>query len=130
VERDEQEAELRWVLNYGHTVGHALEAATAFQVWTHGEAVSLGIAAEARLAERLGIGSSATTKRQLSLLAAVGLPVAGIQAEPAAVVEALSRDKKSRDGRIPFVFAPEIGSFRLLSDVPKEAVLEVLKELV
>jgi 3-dehydroquinate synthase len=130
VERDEQEAELRWVLNYGHTVGHALEAATGFQVWTHGEAVSLGIAAEARLAERLGIGSSATTKRQLSLLSAVGLPVAGIQAEPAAVVEALSRDKKSRDGRIPFVFAPEIGSFRLLSDVPKEAVLEVLKELV
>src|SRR3977135_925359 len=56
VERDEQEAELRWVLNYGHTVGHALEAATGFQVWTHGEAVSLGIAAEARLAERPGVG--------------------------------------------------------------------------
>jgi 3-dehydroquinate synthase len=130
VERDEQEAELRWVLNYGHTVGHALEAATGFQVWTHGEAVSLGIAAEARLAERLGIGSSATTKRQLSLLAAVGLPVAGIQVEPAAVVEALSRDKKSRDGRIPFVLAPEIGSFRVVSDVPRDAVLDVLKELV
>jgi 3-dehydroquinate synthetase len=42
----------------------------------------------------------------------------------------LSRDKKSRDGRISFVFAPDIGSFRLLSDVPREAVLEVLKELV
>jgi 3-dehydroquinate synthase len=130
VERDEQEAELRWVLNYGHTIGHAIEAATGFRVWTHGEAVSLGIAAEARLAERLGIGSSAATKRQLSLLAAVGLPVAGIQVEPAAAVEALSRDKKSRDGRISFVFAPEIGSFRLLSDVPREAVLEVLKDLV
>jgi 3-dehydroquinate synthase len=130
VERDEQEAELRWVLNYGHTVGHALEAATGFQVWTHGEAVSLGITAEARLAERLGIGSSATTKRQLSLLAAVGLPVAGIHAEPAAVVEALSRDKKSRDGRIPFVLAPEIGSFRVVSDVPRDSVLDVLKELV
>lgn len=130
VERDEQEAELRWVLNYGHTVGHALEAATGFRRWAHGEAVSLGIAAAARLAERLGIGSSAVTKRQLSLLAAVGLPVAGVQVEPAAVVEALARDKKSRDGRLPFVFAPEIGSFRLLSDVPREAVLEVLKDLV
>ena len=130
VERDEQEAELRWVLNYGHTVGHAIEAATGFRVWTHGEAVSLGIAAEARLAERLGIGSPAATKRQVSLLAAVGLPVAGIQVEPAAVVEALSRDKKSRDGRIPFVFAPEIGSFRVVSDVPRDAVLDVLKELV
>jgi 3-dehydroquinate synthase len=130
VERDEQEAELRWVLNYGHTVGHAIEAATGFQVWTHGEAISLGIAAEARLADRLGIGSSTATKRQVSLLAAVGLPVAGIQVEPAAVVEALSRDKKSRDGRIPFVLAPEIGSFRVVSDVPRDAVLQVLKELV
>ncbi len=130
VERDEQEAELRWVLNYGHTVGHAIEAATGFRVWTHGEAVSLGIAAEARLAERLGIGSPAATKRQVSLLAAVGLPVAGIQVQPAAVVEALSRDKKSRDGRVPFVLAPEIGSFRVVSDVPRDAVLDVLKELV
>jgi 3-dehydroquinate synthase len=130
VERDEQEAELRWVLNYGHTVGHAIEAATGFQVWTHGEAVSLGIAAEARLAERLGIGSSAATKRQVSLLAAVGLPVTGIQVEPAAAVQALSRDKKSRDGRLPFVFAPEIGSFRVVPDVPRDAVLDVLKDLV
>lgn len=130
VERDEQEAELRWVLNYGHTVGHALEAATGFHRWAHGEAVSLGIAAEARLAERLGIGSPAVTKRQVSLLAAVGLPVAGTQVDPAAVMEALSRDKKSRDGRVPFVFAPEIGSFRLESGVPREAVLEVLKDLV
>jgi 3-dehydroquinate synthetase len=46
------------------------------------------------------------------------------------VVEALSRDKKSRDGRIPFVLAPEIGSFRVVSDVPRDAVLDVLKELV
>ncbi len=130
VERDEREAELRWVLNYGHTIGHALEAATGFSRWTHGEAVSLGIAAEARLAERLGISGPATTKRQLSLLAATGLPVTGLQAEPAAVVEALSRDKKGRDGRLSFVFAPEIGSFRVVSDVPMDAVLEVLKDLV
>jgi len=130
VERDEREAELRWVLNYGHTIGHALEAATGFCRWAHGEAVSLGIAAEARLAERLGISSPATTKRQLSLLIATGLPVTGLQAEPAAVVEALSRDKKSRDGRLSFVFAPEIGSFRLVSDVPMDAVLDVLKDLV
>src|SRR5262249_17300805 len=50
VERDEQEAELRHVLNYGHTVGHAIEAATGFAAFTHGEAVSIGIAVEARIA--------------------------------------------------------------------------------
>jgi 3-dehydroquinate synthase len=128
VERDEQEAELRWVLNYGHTVGHALEAATDFGRWTHGEAVSLGIAMEARLAERLDISSPATTTRQLNLLSAAGLPVTGLGVDPAAVVEALARDKKSRDGHLSFVFAPEIGSFRIVSGVPSDAVLQVLKE--
>jgi 3-dehydroquinate synthase len=130
VERDEQEAELRWVLNYGHTVGHALEAATDFNRWAHGEAVSLGITAEAMLAERLGIAGAATTERQVRLLSAVGLPVKGLDVPPAAVVDALSRDKKRRDGRVSFVFAPEIGSFRIVPDVPRETVEQVLSALL
>ncbi len=130
VERDEKEAELRHVLNYGHTIGHALESVTGYGRWTHGEAVSLGIVAEARLAERLGIAKVPTTERQVRLLGAAGLPVSGLGATPSAVVEALSRDKKARDGRVPFVFAPEIGSFRLVFDVPQATVLETLEELV
>jgi 3-dehydroquinate synthase len=130
VERDEQDAELRWSLNYGHTIGHALEAATAFARWAHGEAVALGITAEARLAERLGLASAATRDRQVRLLRAVGLPVSGLGAEPAAVVEALRRDKKARDGRIPFVLAPEIGRFQLVFDVPPAEILETLRGLV
>jgi len=130
VERDEQEAELRWVLNYGHTVGHALEAATDFGRWAHGEAVSLGIVAEAMLAERLGIANGETTERQIRLLAAVGLPVRGLGVSPAAVVDALSRDKKRRDGRVSFVFAPRIGAFRIVPDVPRDAVEQVLNELL
>jgi len=130
VERDEKEAELRHVLNYGHTIGHALESVTGYGRWTHGEAVSLGIVAEARLAERLGIAKVPTTERQVRLLGAAGLPVSGLGAAAAAVVEALSRDKKARDGRVPFVFAPEIGTFRLVFDVPQAVVLETLEELV
>src|SRR5438128_9204391 len=129
VERDEREAELRHVLNYGHTIGHALEAVTGYGRWAHGEAVSLGIVAEARLAQRLGIAKDQTTERQVRLLRAVGLPVSGLEAAPAAIVEALGRDKKARDGRVPFIFAPEIGSFRLVFDVPRAAVLETLEEL-
>ena len=129
VERDEREAELRWVLNYGHTIGHALEVATGFRRWVHGEAVSLGIAAESRLAQRLGIASGETAERQLRLLSAVGLPVKGLEVDPTTVMDALTRDKKSRDGQVSFVFAPEIGSFRIVPDVPPAAVLEVLKEL-
>jgi 3-dehydroquinate synthase len=129
VERDEQEAELRHVLNYGHTIGHALEAATGFDRFTHGEAVALGMVAEARLAERLGIAASETTARQVALLGAVGLPVTGLGAAPAAIIDAMGRDKKARDGRVPFVLAPEIGSFRIVFDVPREAIHETLATL-
>ncbi|HSF05152.1 MAG TPA: 3-dehydroquinate synthase [Methylomirabilota bacterium] len=118
VERDEREAELRHVLNYGHTIGHALEAATGYDRWTHGEAVALGIVGEARLAERLGLTTRPTVERQERLLAAVGLPThdGGIDAD--AVLAAIGRDKKSRDGRVPFVLAPAIGAFRLVYDIP------------
>src|SRR5216110_1584053 len=69
IHRDpEEKGEWRFALNYGHTIGHALEAATRFEMWTHGEAVSLGIVAEARLAERLGLAAPDTTRRQESLL--------------------------------------------------------------
>ncbi len=129
VERDEREAELRAALNYGHTVGHAVEAVTGFSRWTHGEAVALGIAAEARIAERIGIAGPETTARQRRVLESAGLPVAGSGAAPAAVVDALTRDKKAQDGRVPFVLAPRIGAFRLVFDVPAEAVLETLEEL-
>ena len=129
VERDEQEAELRHVLNYGHTIGHALEAATGFDRFTHGEAVSLGMVAEARLAERLGIAARETTARQVALLRAVGLPVRGLGAAPAAIIDAMGRDKKARDGRVPFVLAPEIGAFRIVFDVPRDTIRETLDTL-
>ena len=129
VERDEQEAELRHVLNYGHTIGHAIEAVTGYRRFAHGEAVSLGIAAEAGIAERLGLAPPGVRARQVRLLEAVGLPVRGMGETPSLVVEALSRDKKARDGRVPFVLAPEIGAFRLVFDVPEAIILEALADL-
>lgn len=113
----EEKSDLRFALNAGHTIGHALEAATGFGRWTHGEAVALGIVAEARLAERLGHATSATVGRQEQLLSALGLPTRITDVDMDAVLTAIGRDKKSRDGRVPFVLAPEIGSFRLVRDV-------------
>jgi 3-dehydroquinate synthase len=129
IERDEQEAELRHVLNYGHTIGHAIEAVTGYARFAHGEAVSLGMVAEAGVAERLGLAEPKTRARQRRLLEAVGLPVREVGEAPERVVEAIARDKKGKDGRVPFVLAPEIGSFRIVFDVPKPVVLEVLAEL-
>jgi len=130
IERDpEEKTELRLALNYGHTLGHALEAATGFTRWTHGEAVALGMAGEARLAERLNLGAPETTRRQDALLVALGLPVRLDAVDVEAVVAAIAHDKKSRDGRVPFVLAPRIGAFRVAHDVSAADVRAVLTAL-
>src|SRR5713226_502890 len=129
IERDEQEAELRHVLNYGHTIGHAIEAVTGYARFAHGEAVSLGMVAEAGVAERLGLAATETRARQVRLLETMGLPVREVGEAPERVIEAMARDKKGKEGRVPFVLAPEIGRFRIVFDVPKPVILEALAEL-
>ena len=129
VERDEREAELRHVLNYGHTIGHALEAATGYARYAHGEAVSLGIVAEARLARRLGIADDETTARQERMLETLGLPVRAPSIDVEPIVSAMARDKKAKDGRVPFVLAPRIGAFRIVYDVPTAEVRAVIASL-
>lgn len=129
VERDAREQDLRAVLNYGHTVGHALETVTGYSRFTHGEAVALGMVVEARLARRLGLASAETAERQEGLLEALGLPVRMPPLEPAALLAAMARDKKSRNGRVPFVLAPAIGAFRIVYDVPGEEVSAAMAEV-
>ena len=131
IERDpEEKSELRYALNYGHTIGHALEAATGYTRWTHGEAVSLGIVAEARLAHRLGLAEAATAARQEQVLAGLGLPVRTGPLDAGAVLSALTHDKKARDGRVPFVLAPALGEFRVVYDVPPPAIQAAVDSLV
>ena len=130
IERDpEEKSELRFALNYGHTIGHALEAVTGFERWTHGEAVSLGIVAEARLARRLDLADDAVTVRQERLLAAVGLPIRADRLDVDAVLSAITHDKKARDGRVPFVLAPHLGAFRVVYDVPPGEIRAAIGEL-
>jgi len=130
IQRDpEEKGEWRFSLNYGHTIGHALEAATRFDTWTHGEAVSLGIVAEARLAQRLGVADGGTARRQEALLHAVGLPTHGARVDTEAVLAAITHDKKARDGRVPFVLAPSIGAFRVVYDVSPADVRAALASI-
>ena len=130
IERDpEEKSELRYALNAGHTIGHALEAVTGFARWTHGEAVSLGLVAEARLAEALGLATPATTRRQETVLASVGLPVRAAGVDTSAVLQSITHDKKARDGRVPFVLAPAIGTFRVVYDVPVDQVRRAVAAL-
>jgi len=130
IERDpEERSELRFALNYGHTIGHALETTTGYERWTHGEAVSLGIVAEAHLARRLELADEATVTRQERLLAGLGLPVRAGQVDVDAVLSAITHDKKARDGRVPFVLAPHLGEFRVVYDVPPAEIRAALRAL-
>lgn len=103
VAKDEKEAGLRKILNCGHTVGHALEAATAYQKYTHGEAVLIGLSYEVRMAKELGHIDQAYCHEIIALLRKTGVDLELTEALLGSLVDYMLRDKKNRDGRISFV---------------------------
>lgn len=130
VQQDErEESGLRMVLNYGHTVGHALETLGGYVTWRHGEAVAVGMVVAGRLSIRLGLADPAVATRQEALLGALGLPTDFAGPEPDEVVTVLRRDKKAREGRVPFVLLKALGRAEVCFDVPLALVREVLGEL-
>jgi len=109
VAADEREAGRRAILNFGHTVGHAIEATTKFAT-LHGEAVAIGMAYEARLAEALGIAEPGTAVRVRRLLERYNLPVDLPESATAdALVAAMQLDKKAREGTVRFALPQAIG---------------------
>ena len=120
VEEDEFEQGPRMLLNYGHTLGHAIEAATGYGRLLHGEAVSLGMVAAGWMAMRLGLFPEADFRRVEGALQRLRLPVrlAGINA--AAVLATMQRDKKVRQGRVTWVLPRRIGAAIRTADVPPE----------
>jgi 3-dehydroquinate synthase len=121
VNRDErEESGLRAVLNFGHTVAHAIEAVSGYGGnFLHGEAVAVGMVAESRLAERLGWVGPEVTERITALLGKFGLPVSAPGLDQNALVEAMSRDKKNQKGKTRFVLPRLIGCVEL-TDTPTE----------
>ena len=125
---DEREAGERAFLNYGHTVGHAIEALGRYETYLHGEAVALGMVFAARLGERLGISEPGLADRTVHVLARLGLPTGGVTLDTEAVWELLRRDKKARAG-VRFVLCERPGR-PVLVDQPDVAVVnEVLATL-
>lgn len=126
VEKDEKESGLRAVLNYGHTIGHAVETLTEYKKYTHGEAVAIGMAQAAKFSEALGVSSSADTARIIALLKALHLPVEIPRFGITAYVDALLRDKKVKEGGINFVFNKGIGDFQISRVTDLNSLLETL----
>ncbi len=128
VERDEREGGLRRILNFGHTIGHALEAVTRYRRFLHGEAVGHGMRAASRIAERMNMLDPEQRAAIDEVIRNAGnMPTANNLALDD-IMFAIGRDKKAEGGRVAFVLPVEIGRVVIRSDVPLKVVRSALKE--
>ncbi|NQT29426.1 MAG: 3-dehydroquinate synthase [Candidatus Saganbacteria bacterium] len=129
VEKDETESNLRMILNFGHTVGHALESLTKYKTYNHGEAVSIGMVAAARIANCMGMLKADPVARIENLLEKLGLPTQIDGLASAKIIKALGIDKKVAAGKVRFVLPEKIGSVVISDKVPPKIIRCVLKEM-
>jgi 3-dehydroquinate synthase len=129
VNQDERESGLRKILNFGHTLGHALEAATGYTQFRHGEAIAWGMMAAAMLGVAAGCTREFDAARIFRLIARVGLlpPLVGIKAAQLQAI--VASDKKNRGGRVRWVLARGIGKAEWDVQVPWSIVARTFKEL-
>ena len=131
VSQDERETlGVRILLNYGHTIGHALEASTEYGRFLHGEAVSIGMMGAARMAQEMGILSNEVVTRQQRLLERFNLPIAAKGVNVDDVLQAMTLDKKNQNGGNRFVMLEDVGRAVVRSDVPRELVERTVRDLV
>jgi shikimate kinase/3-dehydroquinate synthase len=128
VSRDERDAGERLHLNYGHTLGHALERLDRFAGRSHGEAVSIGMVFAARLAERLQVANPGLVDRHVRLLEPLGLPTGAPLPDSGEILDAMRMDKKRR-GALRFVLLEDVGRPAVVADVPDDVVAATLEAM-
>jgi 3-dehydroquinate synthase len=126
VEQDERETGIRRHLNFGHTVGHALEAVTRYRRFRHGEAVAYGMLAATGISVARGVMAAADQEALATLIAQMGPLPAVTDLSAVQVLEAIGRDKKIVDGRLHFVLSRAIGTCDVVNDVSHEEILRSL----
>lgn len=127
---DERESTgAREVLNFGHTVAHALEAATGYRAYLHGEAVAVGMVAEARIGVRVGLTDASVPEAVEAVLRRAGLPTRLPEVSAGVLVEFMRLDKKARAGKLRFSLVERLGRARTGVEVPEEVVTSVLREM-
>ena len=130
VSQDERETlGYRNLLNYGHTIGHALEAATEYGRLLHGEAVAIGMMGAAGIGVRMGVTPVDVLERQEEVLRRFDLPLRVSDVEMERVEAAMTLDKKAEGSNLRWVLLERVGRAVVRNDVPYELVLEVLAEL-
>jgi 3-dehydroquinate synthase len=125
VAKDEREKGPRAILNYGHTAGHALEAATGFRI-SHGRAVAFGMRVAARIALSMDLCSKRLVESQDALLTAYGLPDRAPHVDPSRLLSAIPRDKKARRGKVAWVLPRRLGHADFGHAVPSALVRRIV----
>ena len=129
VEADEKESGKRALLNLGHTFAHAIENATAYGTWRHGEAVAMGLVAAAKLSEKILGFSPNDTASIIALLAAAKLPTQFPEDSAECIFDAMQYDKKIIDKKMQFVLMKSIGGACVTENVRKEEVIETIEAM-
>jgi 3-dehydroquinate synthase len=127
---DEKESGLRETLNFGHTLGHAIESSAEYDnTYLHGEAVAIGMVAATRIAVKMGICSIDVLRRLESLLESLGFPlrIQGLSCD--VIMEKLKMDKKVRQSQLRFILPTDIGTVVTRSDVSEALIRDVVKEM-
>lgn len=130
VERDEfDRTGVRAILNFGHTIGHAIESASKYSSrYNHGEAIAIGMTAACGISRRLGSISAKDSERIISLISSLGLPTKARGIKSRDVYNAHLHDKKFIHGKNRFVLPVRIGKVKIVEDVPEAVIRETLKE--
>lgn len=127
VEKDEKDLGIRAILNYGHTVGHAIESASGFKI-EHGAAIALGMLAAAKLSNRMGLLARSELLRLTDLLHKAGLPTAMPKLEIKEIIEAVKHDKKVLKGKVRFILLKSLGRAFITDEVSLSLIEEILAE--
>jgi 3-dehydroquinate synthetase len=130
VSDDEREEGRRTLLNYGHTIGHAIEAVTGYSTYLHGEAISVGMQVAGRISNELGLLSDDDLGRQQALIRRFGLPETAPGLDPSALLEATLSDKKVRGGSVRWVLLEGIGNAVVRANVPEDVVRRAVEAAV
>ena len=128
VVKDEKESGLRKLVNYGHTVGHALETLTNYGKYSHGEAIAIGMVVAGRIASKMGMLSNGELVRQNNLIKKAGLPIKVPQIDTNKIINELGKDKKVVGGKIEFVLLEEIGKAKYGISVPDRIIIRAIEE--
>jgi 3-dehydroquinate synthase len=127
IEKDEKDINIRNILNYGHTIGHAIETLSEFKL-KHGEAVAIGMVTAGRISSKLGMLSLNELSRMKEIIKKVGLPTKVPEFGIDQLIEAMRHDKKVLAGKIRFVLLDSIGKAMVFDDVSLSLVKEVLND--